>query len=182
VGIFAATPLFLGKYEAAIERTIRFDSTIPCALGLPTLPPGTNFAEGVVIKPYREIALTNAQGETIRPILKRKIEEFAEDKRFHEAAKWDNLAVRGAIPLDLLQWEASCRIVENRLNAAVSKIGFVPHKTPGKASLLFTLLVNEVLDEVRAALPDAYSALSPAERERLRAFVAEEVRRLLKTG
>jgi Rnl2 family RNA ligase len=181
VCIFAAAPLFVGRYEAAMEQGIRFDSTIPRALGLPALPSGTNLAEGVVVKPYQEIAITNAKGERIRPVLKRKIEEFAEDKRFHAAAKWENPAVPVVTPLDLLQWEASCRIVENRLNAAASKIGFVPHKTPGKASLLFTLLVNEVLDEVQAALPDASAALAPSEHETLRIHVVEEVRCLLKT-
>ena len=181
VGIFAATPLFVGKYEAAMEREIRFDSTIPRVLGLPALPAGTNLAEGVVTKPYREIVLTTENGDTIRPVLKRKITEFAEDKRFHEATKWGDSRQAGVSPLDLLQWEASCRIVENRLNAAISKIGYVPGKTREKAPLLFMLLTNEVRDETQAALPDAWAALSPSDRETLQRFIAAHVRGLLRT-
>ena len=146
VGIFVAAPLFVGKYEAAMEWKIRFDSTVPRALDLPALPAETNLAEGVVIKPYREIVLKTESGDTIRPVLKRKITEFAEDKRFHEATKWQKPVASGVSPLDLLQWEASCRVVENRLNAAISKIGYVPGKTPQKAPLLFSLLTDEVRD------------------------------------
>ena len=91
-GIFVAAPLFVGKYEVAMAQNNRFDSTVPRALGLPELPPGTNLAEGVVVKPYREIALLTAQGEPVRPVLKRKIREFSEDKRYHEATKWETPA------------------------------------------------------------------------------------------
>lgn len=180
-GIFFAAPLFVGKYEGATEQDIRFDSTIPRSLGLPPLPTGSNPAEGVVIKPYREIPHMTVQGETIRPVLKRKIAEFAEDKRYHKAAKWTKPVAPAVLPLDLLQWEASCRIVENRRDAAASKIGYVSRKTPDKSSHLFRLLADEVLEETREAMPEVWASLSESEREKLQDFVAAEVRLLLKT-
>ncbi len=179
-GIFVAAPLFIGKYEAAMAQETRFDSTVPRALRLPELPVGTNLAEGVVVKPYRETILRTSEGEPVRPVLKRKIREFSEDKRYHEATKWETLAAPAVSPLDLLQWEASCRIIENRRKAAASKIGYVTGKTPEKAPLLFRLLVDEVRDETQAALPDAWASLTAAERETLQDFIAAEVRGLLR--
>jgi Rnl2 family RNA ligase len=187
VDIPAAVPLFVGKYEAAAARDIRFDSTIPRLLGLPGLPIGTNLAEGVVIKPYREVAMTAPNGERLRPVIKRKITEFGEDKRYHEATKWQAPAVPlapeapKAPPLETLQWEALCRMVDNRRNAAASKIGYVSGKTPEKEPLLFRLLMDEVLDEVQTAFPDASQSLTEAEQVELNQFIAAEVQELIKS-
>ncbi|MES2464026.1 MAG: hypothetical protein V4671_25930, partial [Armatimonadota bacterium] len=180
-GIFVAAPLFIGKYEAAMDQPLRFDSTLPRALGLPDLPAGANLAEGMVIKPYREVEIRNDKGEIIRPVLKRKIREFAEDSRYHEAVKWEKPAYPAAQALDLLKWGASCRIVENRLDATASKIGYIPHKTPEKASLLSALMADEVMEEVQAALPSEWVLLSLEDRQSLRGYIDEEVRQLLKT-
>jgi len=48
-------------------------------LGRPLIPDSIeNFAEGVVIKPLKEIMVKNAKGSDIRAIVKKKIKEFAE--------------------------------------------------------------------------------------------------------
>ncbi|MFB2974532.1 RNA ligase family protein [Aerosakkonema sp. BLCC-F183] len=86
VGMMNALPLFVGKYETALAYHPEFDSTIPGLLGLPKLP-FANKAEGIVIKPVKSFWLESAKGR-IRPILKIKIPEFAEDSRFHQATKW----------------------------------------------------------------------------------------------
>jgi|SRR5580704_18048064 Rnl2 family RNA ligase len=84
-GIFHVGPLFRGAYADAAAFPLGFETTIPAALGLPPLGP-SNKAEGVVIKPARTVTLRD--GRAIRPVVKRKIPEFAEDARFHDAEKW----------------------------------------------------------------------------------------------
>jgi Rnl2 family RNA ligase len=82
-GLFYAAPLLIGSYQEALAYPLGFRSTIPGLLGLPPLQE-ENRAEGVVIKPLKTIMLPTNKG-SIRPVLKRKIAEFAEDKRFHQA-------------------------------------------------------------------------------------------------
>jgi Rnl2 family RNA ligase len=175
VGVFYAVPLRTGTYEQAMEHSIRFDSTVPRRLGLPPLPPGTNLAEGVVVKPVREIQAPSERG-MIRPILKRKIPEFAEDRRFHEAEKWTTAATGYDGTVDLLKWEVYCRVTENRLRSAVSKIGMNPNLTEE----LSALLAEEIVDEVQAAKGDEWRHLNGAQRSELLTYIHAEVRRLVK--
>lgn len=70
-----AKPLFIGKYEDCLNFNIKFESRIPKNFQLPALP--GNQAEGVVIKPMREILVTTKKGIT-RAIVKKKAPEFAE--------------------------------------------------------------------------------------------------------
>jgi len=180
VQILCVAPLFVGRYEAAMEYDVRFDSTLPRRLGLPALPAGSNPAEGIVIKPWRELGLQDRTGAPVRPVLKRKIPEFAEDRRFHEAEKWTapaGGAVAGTLPLDLLKWEAYNRITPNRRDAVLSKIG---PDAPGSQARLFVLLVQEVLEEAREATPDAWAALAAGPRAELRTYVEGELRTLLR--
>ena len=176
-------PLRIGTYEQATDFPIRFDSTIPATLGLPALPVGTNLAEGVVIRPVREIAV-QSKGSMIRPLLKIKIAEFAEDKRFHEAERWQEQPEKNwttGDPLDRLKWEAYCRVSENRLDAALSKVGPPPLRNRGHwASELFILLVEEIQDEARISDADAWQALPMGAREEWKEYIREQVRGLLK--
>lgn len=55
-------------------------------LNLPPLQK-VNKAEGIVIKPIKSIYIETRKGK-IRPIIKNKIPEFAEDSRYHQAQKW----------------------------------------------------------------------------------------------
>jgi Rnl2 family RNA ligase len=176
-------PLRIGTFEQATDYPIRFDSTIPAALGLPPLPVRSNLAEGVVIRPMREIVL-HGGGSIIRPLLKVKIPEFAEDKRFHEAERWDNAPPKGSPTssdaLELLKWEAYNRVTDNRLNATLSKVGPPPARNRGRwARELFTLLYEEIRDEARASDSDAWDALSAEERQVWDAYVRGGVRGLL---
>jgi len=66
VHLFCAEPLFIGTYDAAMEYPLGFDSTIPERLGLPPLPPGSNKAEGVVIKPLTPLWMEPSHGEKVR--------------------------------------------------------------------------------------------------------------------
>lgn len=175
-------PLRIGTYEQATDFPIRFDSTIPATLGLPALPAGSNLAEGVVIRPMREITVAGASG-VIRPLVKVKIAEFAEDKRFHEAERWEeqpDTSQSLGDPLDLMKWEAYCRVTENRLDAALSKVGAPPARNRGHwARELFALLYEEIRDEAQASDPTAWSTLSATARTEWEAYIRDEVRKLL---
>jgi Rnl2 family RNA ligase len=177
VGLPCAAPLLVGSYTDAMNLPLGFDSRVPARLNLPGLPPGTNKAEGVVVKPLRELTLGTPAGP-IRPILKRKIPEFAEDDRYSGAMKWEP-STDSAARVERLRWEVAARLNANRLAAAVSKVGYRERRRdPSRASLLFALLVAEVLDEVAAAEPDPLTA---AERDALRAHAADGTRALLRT-
>ncbi|MBC8140830.1 MAG: hypothetical protein H7Y38_05250, partial [Armatimonadetes bacterium] len=174
-GVPCVAPLFVGAYERATDFSPRFDSTIPATLGLPPLPAGTNLAEGVVVRPAREIAEL-----PVRPLLKIKIAEFAEDNRYHEAQKWD--APTGVTraygdALDRMKWAAYNRVTENRLNAAISKVGDAPERR-GEVCVL---LLDEVEVEAREADTGAWNALTEAERSEWLAYVRAEVRSLLQS-
>ncbi len=186
-GVPCVAPLRIGTYEQATDYPIRFDSTIPATLGLPPLPAGSNLAEGVVVRPVREIAVAGAGG-VIRPLLKIKIVEFAEDKRFHEAERWQepsNVRQSAGEPLDRLKWEAYCRVTENRLDAALSKVGPPPPplaRNRGRwARELFALLYEEIRDEARASDGGgAWADSSLTARGEWDAYVRGEVGALLK--
>jgi Rnl2 family RNA ligase len=177
VGICCAAPLRTGTYEQAMEYPIRFDSTLPRRLGLPALPAGTNLAEGVVVKPLREIQAP-AESRVIRPILKRKILEFAEDRRFHEAEKWPARAPAYDGTLNLLKWEAYCRVTENRLRSTVSKIG------PGQERTreVRALMAEEVVGEVLIAKGEEWRNLSLAQQDEILAYVQAQVHDLAKVS
>jgi len=182
-GVPFVAPLAIGSYERVTDYPVRFDSTVPAMLGLPPLPTGSNLAEGVVVRPMREITVVGASGP-VRPLLKRKIAEFADDRRFHGAQPWPEQQIPDIAgePLDRLKWEAYCRMTENRLDATLSKVGPPPLRHRGGwAQELFALLAGEVQDEARSADAAAWGALTPGQRLEWEAYVRNEVRTLLKT-
>jgi len=179
-GLLFARPLFRGRYEDAFAFPIGFETTIPARLGLPSLGP-TNKAEGVVLKPARALVIPRRAG-VLRPVVKRKIPEFAEDERFHEAEKWGasgSPRAPSASPLEWLLHEASSLVNENRLNAAVSKVG--PTRPGDTARLREVLaLVREDLDaELAARHGEVLRGLSPAESRALAAHIDGEARALV---
>lgn len=162
-GIPSAAPLFRGSYADAIAFPLGFETTIPATLGLPALGP-TNKAEGVVIKPARTIVLRD--GRAVRPVVKRKIHEFAEDARFQGAEKWSprRAQVGG---LEVLKREASSRMTDARLDAAISKLGRL--ESGSSRADIVRLVIDDVYDELSGA-----QSLPGGERERLHQFVEAE--------
>lgn len=178
-GIMAAEPLLRGGYSAALAYPVGFSTTIPARLGLPPLAE-PNLAEGVVIKPLRALTLDGARGP-LRPVLKKKIAQFAEDRRYSAAQKWE--AARpdpGTEELARLEWLAYNLITENRLHSAVSKIGPGRPRDGRHAQRLFRLLRDDVLEQLAEEQPAALAHLRPDERARLSGFVENELRTLLK--
>ncbi|MBO9728581.1 MAG: hypothetical protein J7623_08090 [Chitinophaga sp.] len=117
--IFYAKPLFIGKWNDALNFDIHLPSTIPALLHLPEITP--NVMEGVVIKPFHHSTVVLSS----RPVIKHKNPAFDEEEKFHEAEKWSfipNVHSR-AEELSFLVTAISTYITANRLNSALSKTG-----------------------------------------------------------
>lgn len=177
-GLFHAEPLFIGSYEDAMAWPLGFDSTVPARLGLPPLG-SPNPAEGVVVKPVKGIIVRTRRGD-MRPVLKRKIPRFAEDRRFHEATKWA-AEPAGQPALSRLEWEMLALVTENRLAAAISKVGRITRMEESRAREVLRLFEEEVWAGLREAQPAALGSLPAEERELLRSVLADEARRLLES-
>jgi Rnl2 family RNA ligase len=143
VGMFCASPLFIGKYDRAITYNPEFESTIPALLSLPKLP-FSNRAEGIVIKPVQSIWVETPKGK-IRPILKIKIPDFSET-RFHQAQKWNQHSSYLASTEEWLTQALLAMVTENPLHNAISKIGRVSPTDVKLKSQLVQLFVADALE------------------------------------
>ena len=181
-GIFHAKPYARGGYEELIQVPLGFESTLPAALGLPPLPQG-NKAEGLVLKPSRAVSIPRREG-VVRPVIKRKIAEFAEDARYHGATKWvappaPRVAVSGAGALEWLRHEVSALLTGTRLAAAVSKVGRVRPGDTARAGEVMALLLEDIDAELSARAPALVQGLSPGDAKALRTHIADEARALI---
>jgi Rnl2 family RNA ligase len=171
-GVLAARPLFIGSYEEALEFPAGFESHVPGWLGLPPLP--GNLAEGVVLKPLKDLWVPSGKGR-VRPVLKHKIAQFAEDERFHGATKWKPAAAQGAwLSLEDLRGMATAYANEARLASAVSKLGPPPSASSPEAEELLKLLVEDILEQLETDAGDSLRALSAESRVALEAHVRQE--------
>jgi Rnl2 family RNA ligase len=178
VGVRYARPLFRGSYEDAFSYPLGFETKIPAELGLPSLGP-SNKAEGIVLKPARAITVPRRRG-LVRPVIKRKIPEFSEDERFHDAEKWATKPTPAApSTLDWLQHEASALVNENRLQAAVSKVGRVGPEDKARLAEVATLVREDLEHELASSHKAELAALSPADAFALRRFLDDEARALV---
>ena len=110
---FYSKPLMIGNFQEVQKYQLNFDSHIPAQLGLPSLPQGSNTAEGVVIKPVDPIFIKDKKGNQIRCLIKNKhpkFKEIVDDFSLSEAQNSFEF-----IFLKLVN--------QNRLQSVVSKIG-----------------------------------------------------------
>ena len=142
--IIHAEPLFIGKFSDALEFNIRINSTIPKQLNLPSL--SDNLIEGVVIKPYNHNGFDN---KLIRPIIKLKNPEFEEEKKFHEAKKWNyipNISSKSE-ELSFIVEDLRNYITKNRLESAISKIGQLDFNKPKRILEIESEFLRDVLTD-----------------------------------
>ena len=173
------SPLLIASYQEALEYPIEFSSTLPVLLGLPPLAQ-ENKAEGVVIKPLQAVTYVTQKG-SFRPIFKRKIAAFAEDRRFHQAQKWSLPTGSSAFStLDVLKWEMFNQLTENRIQSALSKIGYRGTREPSRSRQLFQTFVGDVMDELETKQPALLAELTQTERNALLAMLQQETRTLFK--
>lgn len=119
-GLPVLEPVIRGKFHSVWEFPLGFDSLLPAALGHPPLD-SPNRAEGLVLRTLTETAIPTGKGE-VRAVIKRKLDDFAEDSRYHQAQKWEAPA-QPQEPLSRAESEAWARLNPNRLQSAVSKWG-----------------------------------------------------------
>eukprot|EP00803_Ostreobium_quekettii_P002179 evm.model.scf_1526.6 EVM.evm.TU.scf_1526.6 scf_1526:37916-39341(-) len=171
VGILFAEPLLVGPLTKALAYPLGFDSTLPRRLGLPPLPSGTNKAEGVVIKPHDATNLIPTPKGPRRPILKRKLEDFAETRRrIHpEPAK----ASWACGPEQLLMYEAEAMMTQQRAVAAWSKVG------GGDLGAVEESVAADVVGELRAEHGELWGRCGEEGRARVEAGVREGAGRLV---
>ncbi len=181
VGLFCVAPLLVGSWEQALAYEVGFDSTIPARLGLPPMPKGSNKAEGVVIKPVETVYIETRKGRA-RPILKKKIPEFIEDRRYHQAQPWPEPKAgweSQVDPLALLEWELLSRLNPARVQSAVSKQG--RPVTDGQFQALYQAVLDDVWEDTQDAKPEVVAEVQGEDRELLlevlRDAVEQEVAR-----
>ena len=130
-GFLYAEPLATGTLQAMISYPLGFESKLPAKFGLPPLDK-PNVAEGIVIKPVKDVVLESKKGPK-RVIFKRKVEGFAEVKprgrdrvangykKQAEDATWtpDN----DGQDFELLRYEMLALITMQRVVNVVSKLG-----------------------------------------------------------
>jgi Rnl2 family RNA ligase len=165
-GVMYAEPLLTGAYEEACNYSLGFETTIPGRLGLPSLGPD-NQAEGVVIKPMREI--TVRYDRVLRPVVKRKIPRFSEDGRYHLAEKWTTRQTHQ--DLEWLRQEAAALANENRLNTAVSKTG--RPNNDSKKNQVQSLIEEDIRSELRDKFSTELNRLSGEDKQVLSDFRGE---------
>ncbi|HEY9609658.1 RNA ligase family protein [Allocoleopsis sp.] len=184
VSLMGAEPLFMGRYEDALAYSPEFDSTISTLLHLPKLP-FRNPAEGIVIKPVKVIYIETPKGK-VRPILKVKIPEFAEDSRFHQATKWTS---QKFTPLQVptqalsiekeLSQEMLALLTETRLSNVISKIGRVSRSDWDKKQEVTQLLMQDVLETFNEEWESIFSALSGESQQILMEQLHQESQKLV---
>lgn len=162
-GLLYTQALFIGSYDEALHFDIRFESTLPAMLGLPKLP-FPNLAEGVVIKPARELRLTTAK-ESFRPVLKHKIREFSE-VQFHQSEKWNAFEPKGKVTRlirDILRM-----VNPNRLTNAVSKVGRIRAGDSVKIAQVKRYFEEDIAHELNTNVAKTWATLTQSEKETVR--------------
>lgn len=171
------TPLFVGTYNQAVNFSPRFESGIPKLLGLPAV--SNNLAEGLVIRPMRTILVPTKKGME-RPIMKNKIPEFSEDKRFHTASKWTEAAPSEQSwqsPETLfadLSYEVSSLVTTQRIDNAISKMGHVDPNNKPRMRALLEAFINDVLDTVQERFEAQWNSLDAAQQAEIRTNLRKE--------
>jgi len=185
-GFNFVAPIFRGTLAECNAFENRFDSTLPTQLF--DLPPLSepNWAEGIVIRPARE---PSSAENNDRGMYKRKIPEFAEDRRYHnpdwKTGKSGMKCVGWAEPseLELVRIEVVSRVTEQRLSAVLSKIGRVDPTDSTACRMLLRALKEDIreslTEEERAILVDS-TALKAELDSLCRELIASELRPLLK--
>ncbi|KAL9652052.1 hypothetical protein ABK040_000393 [Willaertia magna] len=182
VNLFYAIPLFTGTFEECLEYNIKFNSTIPKYFNMPPLE--VNYAEGIVIKPLKEICVMK-KGKVERAILKRKIEEFSE-KKYDQAKKWDNNNNNGLTTSnnneeqnlkEMIRYEGLACITKNRLVNALSKIGKVNIGDKKQMNELLDMFVNDVIDELKELRE--YNEITKDSKEEIKNEIVVESKKLI---
>ena len=127
-GFMYAEPLIIGTLQAMISYPLGFESKLPAKFGLPALDK-PNVAEGIVIKPLKNIVLDTTKGPK-RVIFKRRVKGFAEVKPRGRDRGYKK-QTEAWIPssghdLELLKYDMLALITTQRVVNVISKLGRPP--------------------------------------------------------
>lgn len=183
VSILHVQPLFVGPYTQAVNFNPRFQSGIAKQLGLPAV--ANNLAEGIVIRPMRSLLVPTKKGLE-RPIMKIKIPEFSEDKRFHTASKWAEAAPSEGswqtpeTRFADLSYEISSLTTMQRLENVISKFGHITVSDKARLKELLDLYTNDVIETVLERFPEQWDALTEMEKVDIKLPLQREALKVLK--
>lgn len=174
-GIFYAKPLFIGKFNEALNFNIRINSAVPKEFNLPELK--DNLIEGVVVKPFNQTDHMLFS----RPVVKLKNPEFDEEDKFHEAEKWSFIPGISSKTEDLsfIVEELRNYITLNRLKSAVSKTGKPDIGNPNRMSEIKTELLEDAITDFNENNNHLLNDLSQSEREWIRERIQAEIDRFI---
>lgn len=170
--------LFVGKYEEALAYNIEFTTTIPTLLGLPPLDIN-NKAEGIVIKPAQSFFIDTPKGK-LRPVLKRKIAEFAEDERFHQAQKWQYQKLsKLELNESFIETKIFSLITENRLNNVISKLGAIEKMNKKRKQKIIDLYIEDVWESFQDNWEELFDQLETEQKAKIVELIKQKLEKLL---
>ncbi|XP_057316467.1 uncharacterized protein LOC130657490 isoform X3 [Hydractinia symbiolongicarpus] len=172
LGILYIKPLFIGPMNEALNYKLGFDSTIPSILGLPPLEKGTNKAEGIVVKPVKNLVGT-VEGEKQRVIVKVKLEEFIEMCRIPQPK--ENKVKERSLQAKIFDYANKMRLI-----SAISKIG--APKTPEIEEEIREEFMNDVFVDVKEneALQTQWESADEETKVKIRDIMKRKVDGLIK--
>lgn len=151
-GFLYAVPLARGTLHEMVNFPLGFDSTIPAILGMPPLPDQTrNIAEGIVIKPLKNVAVESKEGIK-RVIFKRKVDGFCERKPRRIAKREQKTFDKNQLDYQLLQYEMLALITEQRAVNVISKLGQPEQKSTSKDPSwedVLSALISDIVAELK---------------------------------
>jgi Rnl2 family RNA ligase len=144
---FTALPIFAGSFNDCLDFPIIFNTTIPSRLGLESIQ--SNEAEGVVIRPVRELSVSKKGG---RALLKKKNLKFIEDVKSGKDAS--------------LEQRICSALNKNRLLSVLSKEGY----SLSMGRLSFLMIQDALIDlEIQHISADLEASL----REKVAEIIKE---------
>ena len=175
-GIPYAKPLFIGKFNEALNFNTRINSPIPMQLGLPELQ--QNLIEGVVVKPYD---LKDVELLSNRPIIKLKNPEFDEEEKFHKAEKWSFIPEISSKTenLSFMMDELRTYVSRNRLESVISKVGALDINNPVRLSEIQSEFLEDVLTDFNENNGNLLNELSNEDREWIKERIASEIQKTI---
>jgi len=93
-----------------------------------------------------------------------KIPEFAEE-RFSQAQKWEKHAAGLVSDRDMLLWEGTGALTDNRLDAAISKVGALIPDDRDRLKAILMALMSDIREHLSETCTEVVDRLSADERD-----------------
>ena len=171
-------PLFIGKFNEAVNFNIRINSPVPKELGLPELE--HNLIEGIVVKPYQKDSTLFSK----RPIIKIKNPEFEEEERFHQAEKWSfvpNISSKSE-DLSFITSEIKTYVSTNRLESVVSKVGALDLNNSQRMLEIQSEFLQDVLTDFNENNGNLLAELEQEDRNWITERIKSDIQKVLVTA